>query len=340
MTETEPTQGNGISIVVPAYNEVDSLSELYDQITTSCAAMNRPYEIVFVNDGSTDGTTELLDGFAERDEKVGVVHLRRNFGKSAALAAGFAHAHGDIVVTVDADLQDDPAMIPDFVARIESGADLVSGWKKKRHDPLSKRIPSGFFNATVRGLTGIRLHDLNCGFKAYSKECIRELSVYGSLHRFLPLLASERGFRVEEIVVNHRPRVHGVTKFGAHRFFEGFLDLFTILLVTRFRTRPLHFFVIPGFGLGAIGFVILSYLSVLWLMNEPIGTRPLLTLGVLCTVTGLQFFAIGLMAELVVRTTIHPREVFSIRALRNIGGPVDSIPGAGARPGEIEGGTE
>ncbi len=306
----------GLSLVVPVYNEEGSLRTLHGEIARTCEASGRPFELLFVDDGSSDGSAAVLDELADSDPRIIVIRLRRNFGKSAALAAGFQRVRGRTVLTLDADLQDDPKMIPEMLARIDAGADLVSGWKKKRHDPLGKRLPSLFFNAVIRQLTGIPLHDFNSGFKAYDIECIRELNVYGRQHRFLPVLARERGFKIEELVVEHRPRAHGKSKFGLERFFEGFLDVFTVLLLTRYRTRPLHFFVIPGLTLAAIGLSALIYLTVLWFMKEPIGTRPLLILGVLCTIGAIQFFAIGLVAELLVRTTISPREIFSIREIK------------------------
>ncbi len=306
----------GLSVVVPVYNEEGSLQNLYGEIVQTCEGTSRTFELIFIDDGSSDGSPAILDALAESDPRVTVIRLRRNFGKSAALAAGFQRVRGRTVLTLDADLQDDPKMIPQMLARIDAGTDLVSGWKKKRHDPLGKRLPSLFFNAVIRQLTGIPLHDFNSGFKAYDIECIREINVYGRQHRFLPVLARERGFKIEELVVEHRPRLHGKSKFGLERFFEGFLDVFTVLLLTRFRTRPLHFFVVPGFSLAAVGLGALAYLTALWFMKEPIGTRPLLTLGVLCTIGAIQFFAIGLVAELLVRTTISPREIFSVREIK------------------------
>jgi len=304
----------GISVVVPVFDEVESLEELYQGITAACMHLGRGHEIVFVNDGSRDGSDRKLDELAGRDPCVQVIHFRRNFGKSPALAAAFERVRGDVVLTLDADLQDDPAMIPDFVARIDAGADLVSGWKKRRHDPLGKTAPSKVFNWMVRKLSGIPLQDFNCGFKAYRIECIRELSVYGGFHRFLPVLAGAKGFRIEQLVVNHRARKHGVSKFGVKRFFDGILDLLTVLLVTKYRTRPLHFFGLPGMLLGAAGVGLLIYLTVLWFLGQAIGTRPLLTLGVLLTITGLQFLCFGLLGELLVRTTVAPREIYSVRA--------------------------
>jgi glycosyltransferase involved in cell wall biosynthesis len=301
-----------LSVVIPVFNEVDSLDELHGQIVAAICGMPRTYEVLFINDGSHDGSREKLNDLAARDPNVSVVHFRKNFGKSPALAAGFARVRGQIVLTLDADLQDDPALIPEFVARIEAGADLVSGWKKLRHDPVDKTLPSKIFNGIVRRVSGVALHDFNCGFKAYRTACIRELSIYGGFHRFLPAFAGARGFRIEELVVNHRARKHGVSKFGAGRFFDGFLDLLTVLMITRFRTRPLHFFGLPGALLGAVGMLLLTYLAVLWTMNEPIGTRPLLTLGVLLTLAGVQLLGLGLVAELLVRTTIRNEEIFSI----------------------------
>ena len=301
-----------ISAVIPVYNEVESLPEMHRQLTEGLSRTGRPWEILYINDGCSDGSDAVLDEFATKDDRVGVIHFRRNFGKSPALAAGFGQVRGDIVLTLDADLQDDPAMIPEFVERIEAGADLVSGWKQRRHDPLGKTMPSKLFNAVVRRVSGVPLRDFNCGFKAYRIECIRELSVYGGFHRFLPVLAGERGFKIEELVVNHRARKHGVSKYGIKRFFDGLLDLLRVLMVTRYRTKPVHFFGIPGLFVGACGILILAYLTVLWFLGQPIGTRPLLLLGVLMFLTSVQLIGIGLVGELLVRTTIVPREVYSV----------------------------
>lgn len=309
-----------ISAVVPVYNEVDSLEEMHSQLSEALRGMGRSYEILFVDDGSKDGSTHKLEELADRDpEHVRVVCFRKNFGKSPALNAAFERVRGDIVLTLDADLQDDPAMIPDFVQRIEAGADLVSGWKKRRHDPFGKTAPSKVFNWVVRRVSGVQLMDFNCGFKAYRIECIRELSVYGGFHRFLPVLAGWKGFVVEQLVVQHRARQHGVSKFGVGRFFDGFLDLLTVLMVTRYRTRPLHLFGILGAGMGSIGLLLLVYLTILWFMGEPIGSRPLLTLGVLLTLAAIQLIGVGLVSELLVRTTITPHEVFSIKSTRGFG---------------------
>jgi len=329
-----------ISVVIPVYNEVGSLPQLHEELRAGLEPLARPYEILFVDDGSSDGSADALDAMAEADPRVRVVHFRKNFGKSPALNAAFERVRGRIVLTLDADLQDDPAMIPQFVARIEAGADLVSGWKRRRHDPLGKTAPSKVFNAVVRRVSGVQLRDFNCGFKAYRIECIRELSVYGGFHRFLPVLAGWKGFVVEQLVVNHRAREHGVSKFGVGRFFDGFLDLLTVLMVTRYRTRPLHFFGVLGALSGGVGLLLLSYLSVLWFIGEPIGNRPLLSLGVLLTLAAVQFVGIGLVGELLVRTTITPQEVFSIRATRGFDHDVQpSLPTASARDGATTAGS-
>ncbi len=309
------------------FNEVGSLPDLHTAIGQACEAVGRGYEIIYIDDGSDDGSAARLDEFAATDPHTRVVHFRRNFGKSPALAAGFERVVGEIVITLDADLQDDPDMIPRFVARIDAGADLVCGWKQKRHDPLGKTVPSRIFNACVRRISGIPLRDFNCGFKAYRIECARELSVYGGLHRFMPLLAGSAGFRIEQIVVEHRPRKYGASKFGAGRFIEGFMDLLTVILVTRFRTQPLHFFGPPGLLVGGGGVAILGYLAVLWCSGEAIGGRPLLILGVLMTLISAVLVCIGLLGELLVRTTISPREVYSIRSPRRTG--------LGSPPGDL-----
>lgn len=305
-----------LSVVVPVFDEVGSLPQLFRELQDACSLAVKSYEIVFVNDGSKDGSAELLDSFAESSANVVVVHLRRNFGKSPALAAGFERARGEYIITMDADLQDDPAMIPDFIERLRAGADLVSGWKQRRHDPLDKTLPSRLFNYVLRRVSGVNLRDFNCGFKAYRAECARDLRVYGGFHRFLPVFANERGFRVEELVVQHRPRQYGQSKFGKKRLFEGLLDLLTVLLLTRYRTRPLHFFGVPGAFVFALGVAILSYLTIIWFQGHSIGTRPLLSLGVLLTITGLQILCVGLVAEVIVRNTIGRTDVFAIREVR------------------------
>ncbi len=307
-----------LSILVPVYNEVESLTTLQAEIREVCHRFDINYEIVFVDDGSTDGSGALLDDLAKDDPNIAVIHFRRNFGKSSALAAGFEYVRGDIVITLDADLQDDPAMIPEFIKLIREGVDLVSGWKQVRHDPIDKTVPSRIFNSVLSRLSGVKLHDFNCGFKAYRFECVNELRVYGGFHRFLPVLAHDRGFRIEELIVQHRPRQFGRSKFGSIRFIEGIFDLLTILLITRYRTKPLHFFGLLGALLTLPGLAILSYLTVLWFLGNAVGTRPLLTLGVLLTITGVQILCVGLVAEVIVRTTLGRSEVFAIRNVYRI----------------------
>jgi glycosyltransferase involved in cell wall biosynthesis len=233
------------------------------------------------------------------------VDLRRNFGKAAALAAGFRHAVGDVVVTIDADLQDDPAEIPRLLAKLDEGFDLVSGWKTQRRDPWSRRLLSRIFNGVVGRVSGLRLHDMNCGLKAYRADVVRNLRIYGELHRFLPVLAHNRGYRVAELPVNHRPREHGKSRYGVERYFRGFLDFLTVWFMGRYRHRPLHLFGGLGFLLGTIGTALLVYLTALKLSGEAIGHRPLLTLGVLLMVVGLQLFSLGLLSELI---TSHHEE--------------------------------
>jgi dolichol-phosphate mannosyltransferase len=236
---------------------------------------------------------------------VRVVRLRRNFGKAAALVAGFDQARGEIVVTIDGDLQDDPAEIPRLLAKLEEGFDLVTGWKTHRRDPISRRLLSRIFNRVTSAFSGVRLHDMNCGLKAYRAEVVHGLRLYGELHRFIPVLAHERGYRVAELPVNHRPREHGRSRYGVERYLRGFLDLLTVSFMGRYRHRPLHLFGGLGLILGLLGFAVLAYLTVVKLLGHAIGQRPLLTLGVLLVVVGLQFFSLGLISEMI---TSHHEE--------------------------------
>jgi glycosyltransferase involved in cell wall biosynthesis len=294
-----------ISVVVPVHDEEQSVKRLYEELRAALAPVDRKWEAVFVDDGSTDSSFAALTRLHADTDNVKVVRLRRNFGKAAALAAGFRHAEGDVVVTIDADLQDDPAEIPRLLAKLDEGFDLVSGWKTQRRDPLSRRIPSRVFNAVVGRVSGLRLHDLNSGLKAYRSDVVRNLRIYGELHRFLPVLAHDRGYRVAELAVNHRPRQHGQSRYGVERYLRGFLDFLTVWFMGRYRHRPLHLFGGLGLLLGSIGTVLLVYLTILKLSGEAIGHRPLLTLGVLLMVVGLQFFSLGLLSELI---TSHHEE--------------------------------
>jgi dolichol-phosphate mannosyltransferase len=288
-----------ISVVVPVHDEERSVALLHEELAAALDPLGRPWEVVFVDDGSTDGTFAALTRLHDARDGVRVVRLRRNFGKAAALQAGFEEAQGDVVVTIDGDLQDDPAEIPRLLAKLDEGFDLVSGWKARRRDPLTRRLPSRVFNWASGTISGLRLHDLNCGLKAYRAEVVEGLRIYGELHRFIPVLAHYRGFRVAELPVNHRPRAHGRSRYGLERYLRGFLDLLTVTFMGRYRHRPLHLFGGIGLLLGFLGTLVLSYLTVLWLSGEAIGHRPLLTLGVLLVVVGVQLVSLGLVSELV-----------------------------------------
>jgi dolichol-phosphate mannosyltransferase len=294
-----------ISVVVPVHDEERSVALLYDEVQAALDPLGEPWEAVFVDDGSTDGTFAALTRLHAHTDNTRVVRLRRNFGKAAALAAGFAQAQGETVVTIDGDLQDDPSEIPRLLAKLDEGFDLVTGWKAKRRDPLRRRILSRIFNAVSGRVSGLKLHDMNCGLKAYRAEVLDGMRIYGELHRFLPVLAHYRGYRVAELPVNHRPRQHGRSRYGLERYVRGFLDLLTVSFMGRYRHRPLHLFGGLGLVLGFLGTALLGYLTVLKAMGEAIGHRPLLTLGVLLVVVGLQFFSLGLISELI---TSHNEE--------------------------------
>jgi len=311
-----------ISVVVPVHEEERTVALLFEELQAALDPLDEPWEAVFVDDGSTDGSFAALTRLHNGHENVRVVRLRRNFGKAAALAAGFANAHGDVVVTIDADLQDDPAEIPRLLAKLDEGFDLVSGWKAHRRDPLSRRALSRIFNWVTGRVSGVRLHDLNCGLKAYRADVVQGLRLYGELHRFIPVLAHYGGHRIAELPVNHRPREHGRSRYGVERYLRGFLDLLTVSFIGRYRYRPLHLFGGLGLVLGTIGFGVLAYLTVLKIGGHAIGRRPLLILGVLFMVVGLQFFSLGLISELITsqheeragpreRTELHVDEILS-----------------------------
>jgi glycosyltransferase involved in cell wall biosynthesis len=287
-----------LSLVVPVHNERDALPELLAEMERVCEEMGRAWEIVVVDDGSTDGTAELVERLATEHEGVRAIRLRRNFGKSAALTAGFEHTSGALVITLDGDGQDDPAEIPALVRKLDAGYDLVSGWKRVRHDPALKRWSSRLFNWVTGRLSGLRLHDFNCGLKAYRGRCARSLDIYGELHRYIPVLAADRGWRVTEIPVEHRPRMHGRSKFGPERYFRGLFDLMTVLFIGRYQQRPLHLFGGIGLALFVAGLAISAYLTVLRLSGEGIGDRPLLLLGALLLIVGLQLVTFGLLAQM------------------------------------------
>jgi glycosyltransferase involved in cell wall biosynthesis len=311
-----------ISVVVPVHEEERTVALLFEELQAALDPLAEPWEAVFVDDGSTDGSFAALTRLHSAHENVRVVRLRRNFGKAAALTAGFANAHGDVVVTIDADLQDDPAEIPRLLAKLDEGFDLVSGWKAHRRDPFMRRALSRIFNWVTGRVSGLRLHDLNCGLKAYRADVVQGLRLYGELHRFIPVLAHYRGHRIAELAVNHRPREHGRSRYGVERYLRGFLDLLTVSFIGRYRYRPLHLFGGLGLVLGMIGFGVLAYLTALKIGGHAIGRRPLLILGVLLMVVGLQFFSLGLISELITsqheeragpreRTELHVDEILS-----------------------------
>ncbi len=289
-----------ISVVVPLFNEEESLVELYEQLSEAVCSLEKPIEFLFIDDGSTDGSMQVLTELHKKDPQVRVVQFRRNYGKSAALALGFKKARGKLIITLDADLQDEPYEIPNLVKKLEEGFDLVSGWKKIRKDPFIKKNTSKLFNFVTRKMTGLKIHDMNCGLKAYRREVTDTVNVYGQLHRFLPVLAQWQGFKVGEVVVKHNPRKYGRTKFGASRFIAGFFDLMTVLFITRYTKRPLHLFGLIGLGSFIVGVGISAYLAVERLfLGKYLSDRPLLFLGILAIIVGVQFVSIGLLGEMI-----------------------------------------
>ena len=288
-----------ISFVIPVYNEKDSLVELYEEIISSIGS--KKYEIIFVDDGSTDGSVEILRNLTMKDNNLVLIQFYRNYGKSAALSEGFKRADGDCIVTMDADLQDNPAELDNLLLKLNEGYDVVSGWKKDRKDPLSKRIPSKFFNLVTRMFTGVKIHDFNCGLKIYRKSVIKTLDIYGGRHRYIPALAGQKKFKVSEIIVNHRPRKHGETKYGGRRFFHGFFDLISVLFLSKYIQSPLYFFGQLGLFAFTTGFIIEGYVLYLkYFEGEPFAKHfALLILGVLLIVIGIQFFSIGLIGEMI-----------------------------------------
>jgi glycosyltransferase involved in cell wall biosynthesis len=306
-----------LSIVVPLFNEVESLPELHARLSEVLDRLGQPAEIVFVDDGSTDGSMEAVRRLSARDPRVRGVQFRRRYGKSAALAAGLARAAGQHLVTLDADLQDDPAEIPRLLEKLDEGYDLVSGWKRGRADPLPRRVASRVFNRVTSWLTGVRLHDINCGLKAYRREVTDTVRVYGQLHRFLPVLALKEGFRLAEVEVTHHPRKHGRSKFGVSRFAGGFFDLVTVLFLTRYTRSPLHLFGIAGVITLALGAAISVYLAYQRLvLSVYLSNRPLLFLGILLVIVGVQFISLGLLGEMIAAAAeaSNPRQGYGIRS--------------------------
>jgi glycosyltransferase involved in cell wall biosynthesis len=306
-----------ISLVIPVYNEEQSLHPLYDAVTAALKAVGQSYEIIFVDDGSTDGSFGVMRALHEGDDHVRVIRFRRRFSKTPALVAGFAHARGEIIFTMDGDLQDDPAEIPQFLAKLAEGYDLVSGWKYPRHDPISKTLPSFFFNRMVGMTTGVRLHDMNCGFKAYRRELIDDLKLYGELHRFIPVLAHQRGFRVTEVKIRHHRRKFGKSKYGARRFLRGFLDLLTVVFLVSYMRTPLRLFGTLGIlsllaGIGVDLYIVLDRFLPFG-SHQEIHTRPLLFVGILLIIFGISFILTGLQSEMIRHFAYRPEEEFSIK---------------------------
>ncbi len=292
-----------ISVVIPVFNELESLPELKLELIKNLKPYKK-WEVIFVDDGSSDGSTEWLIDLALLNKNFKLIQFYRNYGKSAALNEGFKSASGDYVITMDADLQDDPAEFCNLIESLEKGWDLVSGWKKNRLDPLNKRLPSKVFNFVTRLLTGVKIHDFNCGLKAYKKSVIKSIDIYGGRHRYIPALAGQRKFKITEIIVNHRARKFGITKYGGARLFHGFFDLITILFLNRFNQQPLHLFGAFGIGFFMIGFF--SELVVLYykyFLGDPFSKHiALLIFGVMLIVIGIQFFSMGLLGELITRS--------------------------------------
>jgi glycosyltransferase involved in cell wall biosynthesis len=289
-----------LSIVIPALNERESLGDLLEEVAQACESLGASWEAIVVDDGSADGTMALVEALAARRPEVRGIRLRRNFGKSAAIASGLEHSSGTRIVTIDGDGQDDPADIPALLAELDSGADLVSGWKRQRRDPVGRRLASRVFNRVTGWVTGVSMHDMNCGLKAYRGECARSLDIYGELHRYVPVLAAQQGWRVAELPVRHRARRHGRSRFGAERYLRGALDLLTVVFIGRYQYRPLHLFGGIGFLVTALGVAIGAYLTALKIGGEAIGRRPLLFLAILLVVVGVQLLTFGLLAQMVV----------------------------------------
>ncbi len=307
-----------LSIVVPVMNEQESIQPLFQKLTLQLERISQSYEIIFVDDGSTDGTfKELQKLYSGHSDVVHVIRFRRNFGKTPALVAGFSRCRGDIVFTMDGDLQDDPEELPNFLEKLDEGYDLVSGWKFPRLDPISKTLPSRVFNGIVSKMTGVHLHDINNGFKAYRREVIEDpnLKLYGDFHRFIPVIAESRGYRVTEIKVKHHPRRFGVSKFGAKRFAQGLIDLLNILFLTTFLRKPLRLFVPMGFWTFVLGVLIDLFVVIrsYFIIHEPVHTQPSLFVGILLMIFGVQFVLAGLQSEMIRHYAFQRGEEYSIR---------------------------
>ena len=315
-TEIKKSAPVDISVVIPVKDEQESLPELHQQLGEELQTLGKSYELIFINDGSTDNSGPALAELKAKDDRVRVIEFTRNFGKSAALSAGFELAAGNYIVMIDADLQDDPGELGRFIAKLDQGYDLVSGWKVKRRDPTGKLILSRIFNTAVRWISGVGLHDFNCGFKAMRRQALEGIQLYGDLHRYLAVMIAYRGYRVGEIEVEHHARRFGRSKYGFGRIPRGFFDLLTVIFITQYAYRPLHLFGGIGSLLGLLGFAALSYLTVLWFMGQrPIGNRPLFTGGVMLLLLGVQLLSLGLIGELLLKLNVRKQPPYTIKRL-------------------------
>jgi len=319
-----------ISIIIPIKNESENLPRLHQELTASLEPFGRPYELIFIEDGSTDESFALLAGLQAADPRVRVIRFRRNFGQTAAFAAGFASARGRYIVTSDGDLQNDPADIPAMVERLEQGFDIVCGWRKDRKDPFfSRRLPSMMANRLISIATGVALHDYGCSLKVFRSEVVKPLKLYGEMHRFLPAIASEMGVRIDEVVVNHRARVHGRSKYGISRTIRVILDLLTVKFLLSYSTRPLQIFGLIGIAMGGLGALITGWLAIQRLfLYQSIGNRPMLLFGILLIFTGVQLVTLGLLAELQARTYHESQDkpIYVIKdVLETVGEPAKPV---------------
>jgi glycosyltransferase involved in cell wall biosynthesis len=287
-----------VTVIIPTYNEEGSLEELYGRLTTMLEGSASAHELIFVDDGSTDSSLQIIRKLRESDRRVKIISFSRNYGKSPALDEGFKAAKGEIIVTIDADLQDNPDEIPAMIAKLDEGYDLISGWKRDRQDPVTKTWPSKLFNFTTSVVSGIKLHDFNCGLKVYRREVVKRVHIYGELHRFIPVLAGWEGFRIGEMKVSHFERQYGRSKYGASRLLNGMFDLMTVMFITRRSTTPLHFFGRIAFVFFAVGGLISFYFLAQWIMGMGLRVRPLMVLGLIMIVISIQIGSIGLLAEM------------------------------------------
>jgi glycosyltransferase involved in cell wall biosynthesis len=309
-------QTDMLSFVVPLLNEEGSLGALHEAVTRAVAALPFGFEIIFIDDGSTDGSPTVLRDLYQRDPKhVRVIQFRRNFGKMAAMTAGFARARGEIVITLDADLQDDPGELPKLLVKLDEGYDLVIAWRANRSDPISKRLPSKFANFMVSTLTSVEIHDVNCGFKVYRREVLQDLKLYGELHRYIPVLAHWKGYRIAEVPVTHHPRRFGRSKYGIGRLGRSYIDFLSVLFLTSYLKRPMQLFGGLGSAFALVGMVTMLYLAVVWLIQGGIGWRPLLFFGTTALVVGIQLISVGLLGEMLRNITFKEEEEYSIRQI-------------------------